>query len=64
MQKLDGPDLKYAPYGAFFFVKMTYSVGVNKPKVIAIVGPTASGKSSLGVYIAQKLGGEVVSAGV
>lgn len=34
----------------------------SKPKVIAIVGPTASGKSSLGVYLAQQLGGEVVSA--
>lgn len=35
---------------------------MSKPKVIAIVGPTASGKSSLGIYIAQKLGGEVISA--
>lgn len=31
-------------------------------KVIAIVGPTASGKSSLGMYLAQKLGGEIISA--
>lgn len=31
-------------------------------KVIAIVGPTASGKSSLGIYLAQKLGSEVISA--
>ena len=31
-------------------------------KVIAIVGPTASGKSALGVFLAQKLGGEVISA--
>ncbi len=35
---------------------------MHKQKVIAIVGPTASGKSSLGVYLAQKVGGEVVSA--
>jgi len=42
---------------------------VAKPKVIAVVGPTASGKSSLGIFLAQKLGGtprgkmgEVVSA--
>ncbi len=34
----------------------------EKTRVIAIVGPTASGKSSLGIYLAQKLGGEVVSA--
>ncbi len=34
----------------------------NRPKVIAIVGPTASGKSALGVFLAQKIGGEVISA--
>ncbi|MES2006949.1 MAG: tRNA (adenosine(37)-N6)-dimethylallyltransferase MiaA, partial [Patescibacteria group bacterium] len=33
-----------------------------KHKVIAIVGPTASGKSALGVFLAQKLGGEIISA--
>lgn len=33
-----------------------------KPKVIALVGPTASGKSALGVYLAQKLKGEILSA--
>jgi tRNA dimethylallyltransferase len=33
-----------------------------RPKVIAIVGPTASGKTSLGIYIAQKVGGEIISA--
>ncbi len=33
-----------------------------KPKIIAIVGPTASGKTSLGIFLAQKLGGEVISA--
>lgn len=32
------------------------------PKVIAVVGQTASGKSSLGIYLAQKLRGEVISA--
>ena len=35
---------------------------VPKPKVIAIVGPTASGKTSLGIYLAKKVSGEVVSA--
>ncbi len=34
----------------------------SKPKVIAIVGPTATGKSDLAVYIAQKIQGEIVSA--
>ncbi len=31
-------------------------------KVIAVVGPTASGKSALGAYLAKKVGGKVVSA--
>ncbi|TSC68502.1 MAG: tRNA dimethylallyltransferase [Parcubacteria group bacterium Gr01-1014_56] len=35
---------------------------MKRPRVIAIVGPTASGKSALGVYLAQKLNGEVISA--
>lgn len=33
-----------------------------KPKVIAIVGPTASGKSTLGLLLAQKFDGEIISA--
>ncbi|MEV7279005.1 tRNA (adenosine(37)-N6)-dimethylallyltransferase MiaA [Streptomyces sp. NPDC093111] len=32
------------------------------PRVIAVVGPTAAGKSDLGVFLAQQLGGEVVNA--
>ncbi|MCX6809923.1 MAG: tRNA (adenosine(37)-N6)-dimethylallyltransferase MiaA [Candidatus Berkelbacteria bacterium] len=31
-------------------------------KIICIVGPTASGKTGLGVYLAKKVGGEIVSA--
>lgn len=31
-------------------------------KLIAVVGPTASGKTSLGIYLAHNLGGEVISA--
>lgn len=34
----------------------------NKPKILAIVGATASGKSSLAVETAKKLDGEIVSA--
>src|SRR5262245_43848194 len=33
-----------------------------KPQVIAVVGPTAAGKSALGLALAHELGGEVVNA--
>ena len=35
---------------------------IMKPKVIAIVGPTASGKTKLAVELAHKYNGEVISA--
>src|SRR5205823_6538492 len=31
------------------------------PPLLAIVGPTASGKSALGIFLAKKFGGEVVA---
>lgn len=34
----------------------------NKISLIAVVGPTASGKSELGICIAEKISGEIVSA--
>lgn len=34
----------------------------SKPKVVVIVGPTASGKTSLSIQLAQKFNGEVISA--
>lgn len=34
----------------------------NKPLVLVILGPTASGKTSLGVKLAQKYQGEIISA--
>lgn len=33
----------------------------SQPFLVAIVGPTASGKSTLGVWLAEQLGGEVVA---
>ncbi len=36
--------------------------GKNKPKIIVLLGPTASGKSNLAVSLALKFFGEVVSA--
>lgn len=34
----------------------------NKPRVLAVAGPTASGKTWLGVQLAKEYGGEVISA--
>jgi tRNA dimethylallyltransferase len=34
----------------------------EKPKLIAVVGPTASGKTALGIALAQEFGGEIISA--
>ena len=39
--------------------RMTHAA--DRPRLLAIVGPTASGKSALGVALAERLGGEVVS---
>ena len=35
--------------------------GRGRPRLLAIVGPTASGKSALGIAVARRLGGEIVS---
>ena len=35
---------------------------MERPKLICIVGPTASGKSALAVSLAKALDGEVISA--
>ena len=34
----------------------------NRPKLIAVVGPTASGKTSLSIMLAKKYDGEIISA--
>ncbi len=34
---------------------------LNKPKIIAIVGPTSGGKTGVAVEIARKIGGEIIS---
>jgi tRNA dimethylallyltransferase len=33
----------------------------HQPRLVAIVGPTATGKSALGISLAERLGGEIVS---
>lgn len=35
---------------------------INQPKIIVVVGPTASGKSELAVKLAKKYNGEIISA--
>ena len=42
--------------------KQRTSAGVRKKRVIVLSGPTASGKTSLSLSLAQSLGGEIVSA--
>ncbi|MBO8189057.1 tRNA (adenosine(37)-N6)-dimethylallyltransferase MiaA [Streptomyces spirodelae] len=37
-------------------------VPADSPPVVAVVGPTAAGKSDLGVFLARELGGEVINA--
>lgn len=37
-------------------------MSVDKPKLIVIIGPTASGKSELAVWLAKKFPGEIISA--
>lgn len=39
-----------------------HTVMIEKPKVLVILGPTASGKSDLAVALAKKFKGEVISA--
>jgi len=40
---------------------MSISLDKSKPTVIAVVGPTASGKTSLSINLAQKFHGEVIA---
>jgi tRNA dimethylallyltransferase len=35
---------------------------LKKPKILAVVGPTASGKTALGIALAKRFGGEIISA--
>ncbi|PIT91478.1 tRNA (adenosine(37)-N6)-dimethylallyltransferase MiaA [Candidatus Kaiserbacteria bacterium CG10_big_fil_rev_8_21_14_0_10_49_17] len=35
---------------------------MTRPKIVAILGPTATGKSSLAILLAKKCGGEIISA--
>lgn len=42
--------------------KKETKIKVKKDKVIVILGPTASGKTSLAVKLADKFNGEIVSA--
>jgi tRNA dimethylallyltransferase len=37
-------------------------VDMNKPKLVAVIGPTGTGKSALALELAQMFGGEIISA--
>jgi tRNA dimethylallyltransferase len=37
------------------------NLGISEPPLVAVVGPTASGKSALGVWLARQFGGEVLA---
>lgn len=41
---------------------MNKDISTNKPKVIAIVGATASGKTAYSIELAKKLNGEIISS--
>ena len=34
---------------------------MNKPQIVVICGPTASGKTALGIELANKINGEIIS---
>ena len=40
---------------------MSVRAGRGRPRLLAVVGPTASGKSALGIAVARRLHGEIVS---
>jgi tRNA dimethylallyltransferase len=45
-----------------FFKKSISKIFKNKPKIIIICGPTATGKTSLSLQIAKQYNGEIISA--
>ncbi len=45
-----------------FSHKSLYIHFVGRTKILCIVGPTSSGKSALGIWLAKKLHGEIISA--
>jgi len=52
----------YTGLDSAFLVNFMVLFNLMKRKLIVIVGPTASGKTSLGVFLAKKFNGEIVSA--
>ena len=54
--------LDAAPFGVGYLVADWRRRVTAPPPVVAVVGPTATGKSALAVALAQRLGGEVVNA--
>lgn len=46
----------------YYLAIMNKTISDNKPKVIAIVGPTASGKTAYAIELAKQIDGEIISA--
>jgi tRNA dimethylallyltransferase len=46
----------------FYMCNTDQSETIDKPKLLIILGPTAVGKSELGIQIAKRIGGEIVNA--
>ncbi len=65
--EVKSPD-KNLKIGEFYNIKITKTGAwslfgeVAKPKILAILGPTASGKTSLSIKLAKKFNGEIISA--
>ena len=53
-----------AAYNSLKMALATIAAAHGRPKIVMIVGTTGSGKSKLGIELAQQLGGEVVNADV
>ena len=51
-----------APFGVAYHVAVWTPRRVTPPPLVAVVGPTATGKSDIGLALAAELGGEVVNA--
>lgn len=64
MPKNAPPFQKFSERVDFYvsFSYLCYISPMEKPKILAVVGPTASGKTALAIELAKRFNGEVISA--